>query len=149
MPFLNKTELKKQLRDLGVKITKGNYVKKKDVELLVETISDARQTSTYYKADWHSPLNTKKPTIEQRKSYSQPEGWFVTEQEAMSHYLEAQKIAKEKAIEIEKELDALKKRLGFYISYSMEGDTHGIHEDYQYICITVGGYEFVLKMEQD
>ena len=34
MSFLNKAELKKQLRDLGIKV-QGNYVRKRDIEKLV------------------------------------------------------------------------------------------------------------------
>jgi hypothetical protein len=149
---MNKIELKKQLNKLGVSI-EGNHVKRKEVKHILETllstqvIAEEKQAGIYYKADWYAPINTKKPKIEQRKAHKKPEGWFETEQEAVAKFLEAQKIAKQKAVEIEKELTELQKRLGFSIGYTMEGDTYGIHTDYLYFCVKVDGYEFKQKME--
>jgi len=142
--MFNKVELKKQLQELGIKV-EGNYarISKRVIQ------ADDKQTSIYYKADWSTKLDVKKPTIKQRKAYKKPEGWFETEEEAISRFSEVQSIAKERAIEIERELTSLQKRLGFDIGYTMEGDTHGIHEDYLYLCIKVEGYEFILKIEQD
>ena len=38
-------------------------------------------------------------------------------------------------------------KLGFSIDYLMDGDTYGIHEDFQYITVTEGGYSFHLIIE--
>lgn len=149
---MNKIELKKQLNKLGVSI-EGNHVKKKEIKQILETLSsnqviaEEKQSGIYYKADGYALINTKKPKIEQRKAHKKPEGWFETEQEALAKFVEAQKIAKQKAVEIEKELKELQKRLGFYIGYVMEGDTYGIHKDYLYFSVNVDGYEFEQKME--
>lgn len=149
---MNKIELKKQLNKLGVSI-EGNHVKRKEIKRILETMSttkvfaEDKQAGIYYKADRYAPINTKKPKIEQRKTHKKPEGWFETEQEAVTTFLEAQKVAKQKAVEIEKELKELQKRLGFYIGYVMEGDTYGIHKDYLYFSVKVDGYEFEQKME--
>ena len=154
MSYLSKTELKKQLNKLGVTV-EGNRVKRKEIKQVLKTLStkrkqvsaDEKQTGIYYKADWYTPIDTKKPKIEQRKAHKKPEGWFETEQEAMTHFLEAQKIAKQKAVEIERELTELQKRLGFHIGYVMEGDTYGIHKDYLYFSVKVDRYEFEQKIE--
>jgi hypothetical protein len=37
--------------------------------------------------------------------------------------------------------------LGVTIDYHMEGDTHGIHEDYMYISVNEGPYHFTLKYD--
>lgn len=139
---LSKAELRNQLKKLGVKV-EGNNIRKRTVK------ADGKQPSVFYKADRFASLNVKKPIIQQRKFWKKPEDWFNTEEEATSRFLEVQSIAKKRAVEIEKDLDSLKKRLGFDIGYTMEGDTYGIHEDYLYISIQVDGYEFIQKIEQD
>lgn len=141
MSFVTKKELKKQLKELGVEV-KGNFAR-------ISNRIEADDKKTYYTPDRFSPLDTKKPTIHQQKASKQKEGWFETEEEAKSHFLEAQNIAKKRAVEINKELDDLKKRLSFDIGYTMEGDTHGIYEDYLYINIKVDPYTFNLKIEED
>lgn len=141
---MNKIELKKQLNKLGIKV-EGDYVRKHDISKLI--LGDAEQKTVYYRASIFTPLDTKKPTIKQEKLRRKPDGWFETEEEAISKYKEVQTIARKKADEIKKELDSLQKKLGFYISYTMEGDTYGIDTDYQYICIKVEEYEFTLKLE--
>lgn len=134
MSYISKVELKKQLQELGIKV-KGNYIRmsKHDVK------ADDAQKSIYYKADRVTDWKQKKPTIHEKKASKKPEGWFETKEEALSKYLEVQGIAKKRAIEIEKELDSLKKRLGFDIGYT----------DYLYLIIKVDDYEFIHKIEQD
>lgn len=46
----------------------------------------------------------------------------------------------------EKELTAVLVRHGCHINYYMEGDTHGIYEDYQYISIEIDGFTFERKI---
>lgn len=46
----------------------------------------------------------------------------------------------------EKELNAVLKRHNCNLSYAMDGDTHGIYEDYQYIGIEIDGFHFERKI---
>lgn len=143
---ISKSNLKKQLEKLGI-VVKGGYVRKQDISKLIIK-GDAEQKTVYYRAKKFTPIDTENPTITQDKFRNKPSsGWFETKEEAISNYREAQVIAEKRADEIKKELDRLQKKLGFYISYTMEGDTYGIHTDYQYICIKVDEYEFTLKIE--
>jgi hypothetical protein len=43
-------------------------------------------------------------------------------------------------------LNDLKNELGFYISYTYEGDTHGIHDEYQYISFKIDGFDFSFEI---
>jgi hypothetical protein len=44
-------------------------------------------------------------------------------------------------------LHELQAKLNFYVSYTMEGDTYGIHDEYQYIAFQMDGFRFEFKME--
>lgn len=104
----------------------------------------SKEKQIFYKVD--SPTFLKERfKVRAEGFYSKPDKWFETEQEAMTHFTAARTTALEKADEILRELSLLQKKLGFYISYTMEGDTYGIYNDYQYIGIKVAGYEFMLK----
>lgn len=69
-------------------------------------------------------------------------GYFDTESEAREDFKIAKEMAEKKSEKIIREIDRLKKRIGFEISFNVEGDTHGIFNEYQYITFTVKGYRF-------
>lgn len=48
----------------------------------------------------------------------------------------------------EAEFNALMNTHNVTISYSMQGDTHGIYEDYMYISVEVSGYYFERRLNQ-
>lgn len=71
-------------------------------------------------------------------------GKFMTKKDAKSDYLEHKSLADKK---IEAALSHLKAMndLGVTIDYFMDGDTHGIYEDYMYLKVTEGAYQFRVK----
>lgn len=50
MSFLSKVELKKQLRDMGINVIQGNYVKKDDIRKIVGDLGDLPLGTRYPKA---------------------------------------------------------------------------------------------------
>lgn len=75
------------------------------------------------------------------------DSYYLTEQaakEAISKYIPA---AKKKFVQCLTALNQLKQSMDFDVSYSIEGDTHGIH-DYPYISFKMGGFDFTLEIEQ-
>ena len=73
--------------------------------------------------------------------------WFETKAEAYKDFAAAKEIAEQKAKEILRDLKAIQEKHGFSLGYHMEGDTHGIYEDYQFIDVKVNGYHFIVKLE--
>jgi hypothetical protein len=69
------------------------------------------------------------------------DGRFMSKNHAKSDYLAHKRLADKK---IEVALAHLKamNELGVSIDYYMEGDTHGIYEDYMYLEVTEGPYRF-------
>lgn len=55
---------------------------------------------------------------------------------------EAFKIANPILDECESDINAVLNKHGCHISYSFKGDTHGIHEEKQYIGIEINGFHF-------
>lgn len=72
-------------------------------------------------------------------------GRFMSKDNAKADYLEHKSLADKK---IEVALTHLKAMsdLGVSIDYYMDGDTHGIHEDYMYLEVTEGPYNFIVKL---
>jgi hypothetical protein len=73
-------------------------------------------------------------------------GKFMSKADAKAHYLELKILADEKLDAALTHLKAMN-ALGVTIDYHMEGDTHGIHEDYMYISVNEGPYHFTLKYD--
>lgn len=71
-------------------------------------------------------------------------GRFMSKSDAKADYLKHKALADEK---LNKALDHLKamNELGVTIDYHMDGDTHGIYEDYMYLEVTEGAYNFTIK----
>lgn len=71
-------------------------------------------------------------------------GKFMSKDSAKADYLTHKEIADKK---IEAALMHLKAMndLGVTIDYCMDGDTHGIYEDYMYLSVSVGAYSFEVK----
>jgi hypothetical protein len=63
------------------------------------------------------------------------------EQEA-ARYEEAKKIALPRLAAMRAALAAISKEHGCWVDYTMEGDTHGIHESHLDLCTTVNGITF-------
>ena len=83
--------------------------------------------------------------------------YFETKEEAIAAYnaynikLELRKkdaweIAKLRLEEIEKKFELFMKENDCEISYTMDGDTHGIHDDYMYIEVKVDGFCFTKRI---
>jgi len=73
-------------------------------------------------------------------------GRFMSKGDAKADYLKHEALADEKidaALTLLKAMNAL----GVSIDYHMEGDTHGIHEDYMYLEVTEGSYNFRVKYD--
>ena len=86
-------------------------------------------------------------------------GYFDTEEEARYSYREICKqrevLRKESEIVANEVLESIEKKLiGFMsenscdISYTLEGDTQGIYNDYMYIGVYVNGFYFTKKIKQ-
>ena len=74
--------------------------------------------------------------------YSKPKAYSDTKEEALDKFNSIRSKADKKHSEILTKYKALKKELGFDIEYHIDGDTHGIHEEYQYIGFTLEGHTF-------
>ncbi|WP_394222517.1 hypothetical protein [Alteromonas gracilis] len=75
-------------------------------------------------------------------------GFFMSKENAKADYL-AHKVAADKKIdEAMNHLKAME-TLGVSIDYHIEGDTHGIFEDYMYLEVTEGPYQFTVKYGSD
>lgn len=70
--------------------------------------------------------------------------WFSTEKKAISDYCKHYKEAMRQYNKLLKLFTDIRKKDGinFHFGYTYEGDTYGIYEEYSYIEITVGDYEF-------
>ena len=75
---------------------------------------------------------------------SNPErtGWFNSKQEAEADYLNHKPAADLRLDVIEGKITELQEALNFELEYHIDGDTHGIHEEYQYISVTESMYEY-------
>lgn len=71
---------------------------------------------------------------------------FKTEKEAISNFNQYVDEANEKLEKVHEEINAVLKANGCDIDYMIQGDTHGIHEDYMYISTNVGGYNFTRRV---
>lgn len=76
------------------------------------------------------------------KSVDTTSSWFSSKELAEADYLHYQKSASKRLDEAEAAICKLKRSLGFSIDYAVEGDTHGIHEDYLFIEVSEGGYQY-------
>lgn len=64
--------------------------------------------------------------------------------EAISPYLES---AEAKARVISEAFKSLEEKHGCYISYFVDGDTHGIHEEFLYTSFQMGDYQFSYELD--
>ena len=71
-------------------------------------------------------------------------GCFMSKSDAKEDYLKHEALANEKLELALEHLQAMS-NLGVSIDYSIEGDTHGIHEEFMYLEVTVGPYTFMEK----
>lgn len=71
-------------------------------------------------------------------------GAFMSKEDAKADYLSHKAVADEKITAALAHLKAME-ALGVSIDYCMEGDTHGIYEDYMYLEVTEGPYQFTVK----
>lgn len=80
-------------------------------------------------------------------SMAKMRNYFATPEEAAADYRSHKAEAKKRLDAIEQRLNALCEELAFDIDYVMDGDTHGIYEDYLYISVDISGYSY--KREYD
>lgn len=73
-------------------------------------------------------------------------GKFMSKGDAKADYLKHKALADEKIDAALTHLKAIN-ALGVSIDYHMEGDTHGIYEDYMYLEIIEGAYSFRVKYD--
>ena len=71
-------------------------------------------------------------------------GKFMSKDDAKADYLAHKSLADKKFEAALTHLKAMNE-LGVSIDYYMEGDTHGIYEDYMYLEVTEGSYYFRVK----
>jgi hypothetical protein len=71
--------------------------------------------------------------------------WFNSKKEAEDDYNRHKEAVALRLDEIEQKIAELQKALKFEIECHIDGDTHGIHEEYQYINVTECGYEYYRK----
>lgn len=74
------------------------------------------------------------------------DSYFLTKSRAVAAITEYVPAAVEKFQRCVSALDALKASLGFDVSYVVEGDTHGVDDDYQYLSFEMGGFSFVFRI---
>lgn len=79
-------------------------------------------------------------------SIFQLNSFFLTENEAKQAINKHLPKAKQKFEKCLKSLNKLKEVLKFDVSYSIEGDTHGI-EDHPYISFTMNGFDFTFTID--
>lgn len=68
-------------------------------------------------------------------------------EEQQKEWQKKRTLAAEKAKVLLDEYEDMYKKLPFKVSYCMEGDTHGIYEDYMYIEVIVDGFNFERKID--
>lgn len=71
-------------------------------------------------------------------------GRFMKKSDAKADYLKHKSLADKKIEAAQAHLEAMNK-LGVSIDYCMDGDTHGIYEDYMYLEVIEGAYTFQVK----
>lgn len=81
--------------------------------------------------------NTVAPTLD---------SYFLTEEAAAAAIRQHLPAARQKFEQCLKALKDLKQYMGFDVSYSVEGDTHGI-EDYPYIAFNLEGFDFKYRID--
>lgn len=69
-------------------------------------------------------------------------GFFDTPEAAEADYRSRRAEANQRLDAMVDRLNALKSELGCDIGYTMDGDTHGIHDHYLYVSVEIGGYEY-------
>ena len=67
---------------------------------------------------------------------------FLTKEIARNKILEFMNQAESKAKRIESLIRSLEKEEDFFIDYTIDGDTHGIHEEHLDINFKLGGFHF-------
>ena len=73
-------------------------------------------------------------------------GWFLTIEAARRSYLAHKVLADKRLKGAAQALMDLEEKYGCTIDYMIDGDTHGIYEDFMYIQLTEGPYEFSLRL---
>lgn len=72
--------------------------------------------------------------------------YFETAEAAAADYRAHRDEASRQLDAVVQRLESLKAELSCDIGYVMQGDTHGIDEDYLYVSVNVGGYEYRREM---
>jgi hypothetical protein len=75
------------------------------------------------------------------------DSFYLTEEAARKAIGEHIPAAEAKFQECLTALNQLKKDMNFNMSYTLEGDTHGIDSTYPYISFEMGGFEFTFEIE--
>lgn len=75
------------------------------------------------------------------------DSYYLTEQAAKQAIGEHIPAATAKFEQCLTALNQLKQSMDFDVSYSVEGDTHGI-QDYPYISFKMGGFDFTFEIDQ-
>ncbi len=73
--------------------------------------------------------------------------WFSNKADALADRDQHSAAAQVRLDVIVNLLDALRTNLDFCIDYTMDGDTHGIYDDHQYIGVDQGGYTFTRRID--
>lgn len=101
----------------------------------------------HYVVRWSDAIRVEKRKRSLNSTVPSLDSYYLTEQaakEAIAKHLPA---ARQKFEQCLKALNELKQAMGFDVSYSVEGDTHGI-EDYPYISFEMEGFDFTYSIER-
>lgn len=107
------------------------------IKLDGRTLADAIEVVRYRYDD-----ATGKPVGKTFNSTAPRAGYFETPEEAVADYRCHLAEASRRLDVIVQRVRDLQKELSFDLNYTMQGDTHGIYEDYQYVSVTIGGYAY-------
>ena len=69
-------------------------------------------------------------------------GKFFNKEDARQDYLKYKLLADKELNFVEDQLNSLERKTGVRVDYYIDGDTHGIHEEYLYLEVTKGAYRF-------
>jgi hypothetical protein len=108
---------------------------------------DGKTVSEAFEFVKYNAINSDK--VESRKfnyNYKHPQ-YFDTKEDALADRNKSKAKAKKILNELDDKIDALLKEYDASLGYVMDGDTHGIYEDYQYLEIKVNNYYFKKRLD--
>lgn len=97
----------------------------------------------YYRYEQDSDLGAK---LHKDLSTYKKNGYFTTKETAMEDYQNTHNAAMPILENAAQKLKELQSSLGVYVSFNIDGDTHGTYNEYMYVGCKVDGYYFKMKI---